>query len=545
LFAEIAPPGAVLRLAGPGLAGASARKAIEQDAQRATLAALLGVLLLLGAAYRSALPVLLSALPALTGMAIGVTAVGLWFGPVHGITLGFAAILIGEAVDYPTYLYAHAARGEQLAQTARRIGPTLRLAVLTTACGAIAMLLSSFRGLAQLGMLTMVGVAVAGLVTWLVLPPLTPARALENKLMQLPFEATAFAPGRLRWLGALLVATALAVIALHAGRLWDDDLANLSPLPEPVKALDAELRAQLGAPDLRHLLAISAPEREAALQKSEALQPLLERAVVANWIGGYELAARYLPSRRTQQARRAALPEGPTLAAHLAQAQRGLPFRDGAFAPFLADVERARRAPPVDAEAWRGTAIASRLEALLSRGPRGWVAYVPLSAVRDANALRDALREHGDASVMQVDLKREADALVAGYRAESLRLVFLGLLCIAALVYAGLRDAGLTLRVLAPALGAALACVATLLAAGVRLSVVHLVALLLVFFDISAYLVHDRVAHLTEQASVFARTTLFEIERAPGADSARQRRSARHPRPGAEDVQPAGPRQHD
>ncbi len=40
-----------------------------------------------------------------------------------------------------------------------------------------------------------------------------------------------------------------------------------------------------------------------------------------------------------------------------------------------------------------------------------------------------------------------------------------------------------------------------------------LVAFLLVFFDISAYLVHDRVAHLTEQASVFGRTTLFEVER--------------------------------
>jgi serine phosphatase RsbU (regulator of sigma subunit)/energy-coupling factor transporter transmembrane protein EcfT len=41
-----------------------------------------------------------------------------------------------------------------------------------------------------------------------------------------------------------------------------------------------------------------------------------------------------------------------------------------------------------------------------------------------------------------------------------------------------------------------------------------LVALLLVFFDISSYLVHDRVAHLTEQANVFGRTTMFEIERA-------------------------------
>jgi serine phosphatase RsbU (regulator of sigma subunit)/energy-coupling factor transporter transmembrane protein EcfT len=43
-------------------------------------------------------------------------------------------------------------------------------------------------------------------------------------------------------------------------------------------------------------------------------------------------------------------------------------------------------------------------------------------------------------------------------------------------------------------------------------------AFLLVFFDISSYLVHNRVAHLTDQASVFGRTTLFEIDRAAGGD---------------------------
>lgn len=480
LFAEIAPPGAALKLAGAGLAGATARAAIEGDARRATLASLLAVVLLLGATYRSALPVLLSGLPALSGMAIGVTAVSLWFGPVHGITLGFAAILIGEAVDYPTYLYAHAARGETLAQTARRIGPTLGLAILTTACGAIAMLLSSFRGLAQLGLLTMVGIAVAGLVTWFVLPSLTPARALDGKLMRLPFEGRSLVPRRQRWLAALLVAAALLVIAANSSQLWDDDLANLSPLPAPAKALDTEMRAQLGAPDLRHLLVVTAPERETALQKSEQLQPLLERAVAAGWIGGYDMAARYLPSRRTQETRRAALPDGAALAARLAQAQRGLPFRDGVFAPFLADVERARTASSLEPDAWRGTALASRLQALLAPGAQDWVAFVPLSALRDAQALRAALQAHGDEGVLYIDLKREADALVAGYRAESLRLVLFGLVCIAALLGAGLRDLGLTLRVLAPALGAALLCVATLLAAGARLSVVHLVALLLV-----------------------------------------------------------------
>lgn len=481
-FAETAPAGARLLLAGPGLAAAAARATIEADALRATLLSLAGVLLVLAAVYRSPWPVALSALPAASGMLAGVTAVSIFFGPVHGITLAFGAVLVGEAVDYPTYLYAHAARGEPLARTAARIWPTLGLAILTTACGALAMLLSSFRGLAQLGTLLIVGIGVSGLVVWRVLPALTPAHALAHKRAGLAFAAAPL-PG-LRALGPwLTVATTLAaalVIAAHRERLWDDDLANLSPVPAELKALDADLRSQLGAPDLRHLLAVRAKTREAALEASERLAPFLDEAIARGWIAGYDMAARYLPSRKAQAERRAALPAPAVLAARLEQAARGLPYRPGVFAPFLADVERARHAPWLDAGVWRGTAVASRLESLLTQGAPGWVALVPLAAVRDAPALAAALRARGEPSVLHVDLKGEADALVAGYRAESLRLFALGLACIAVLVFAGLREPGPTLRVLTPALAAALATVATLLATGSRLTIVHLVALLLV-----------------------------------------------------------------
>jgi serine phosphatase RsbU (regulator of sigma subunit)/energy-coupling factor transporter transmembrane protein EcfT len=47
-----------------------------------------------------------------------------------------------------------------------------------------------------------------------------------------------------------------------------------------------------------------------------------------------------------------------------------------------------------------------------------------------------------------------------------------------------------------------------------------LLAFLLVYFDISSYLVQNRVARLIEQASVFGRTTMFEIEQAAPAEHA-------------------------
>jgi predicted exporter len=100
--------------------------------------------------------------------------------------------------------------------------------------------------------------------------------------------------------------------------------------------------------------------------------------------------------------------------------------------------------------------------------------------VRNAAALDRSLRDGGDANVFLLDLKGEADALVAGYRLESLRLFALGVLCIALVVYAGLRSVEKTVRVVLPILAAAALGVATLVAFGTGLTVVHLVALLLV-----------------------------------------------------------------
>src|SRR5262249_21609545 len=74
----------------------------------------------------------------------------------------FGATLIGEAVDYPSYAFIQAARGERLDATLARIGPTLRLAVLTTVFGASAMALSSFQGLAPPGLLGRARVGAAG-----------------------------------------------------------------------------------------------------------------------------------------------------------------------------------------------------------------------------------------------------------------------------------------------------------------------------------------------------------------------------------------------
>src|SRR5262249_59392178 len=187
-FCGVAPPGARLLMSGTGVFGTKIRATIQAEARWLSAVAATLVVLVLLAVYRALGAVTLSVLPVATGLLVGIAAVSWVFGSVHGITLGFGATLIGEAVDYPSYAFIQAARGERLDATLARIGPTLRLAVLTTVFGASAMALSSFQGLAQLGLLTIAGVGAAGLATRLVLPALTPSALTAPNAFSPPFH---------------------------------------------------------------------------------------------------------------------------------------------------------------------------------------------------------------------------------------------------------------------------------------------------------------------------------------------------------------------
>ncbi len=479
-LARAKPGHARVLLSGPGVFTAQTRETVETEAWRLSLLAAVLVFAILAAAHRSAGAVAASLLPVISGLIVGITAVCLGFDRLHGITLGFGATLIGEAVDYPSYLLTQAAGGETLAATLSRIGPTLRLAILTSIFGALAMALSSFEGLAQLGIFTIFGVMAAGLTTRWVLPALLPPRAGTLKLRVPWFPG--FAHGEKvrtlgRWFAAALTLAALAVLVSRHDRLWDDDLANLTPVPETAKALDHALREELRAPGVRYLVIARGASREGALQSSEAAAAWLRAGVASGWLAGFDAPSSYLPSQRTQELRRMALPDSTTLAKNLEEAVAESPFRKGSFEPFLAAIERTRAGRLLDLKDFSGTALELKVGALLFHSEDGWTALATLKGVKSPEALAREARRAGHEFL---DLKAESNGLVSGYRNESLRLVALGLACIAGLLVAGLRSVTRAARVLVPVLAAVLIDAALLLVLGKKLSLFNLVSLLLV-----------------------------------------------------------------
>jgi predicted exporter len=474
--------GARLIETGPPVFAVTIRAHMTADVQRLSTLATLLVATVLLFAYRSARMLVLALLPVLSGVIAGIASVGLAFGFVHGITLGFGVTLIGEAVDYAIYLFTQTAPGAAPAATLPRIWPILRLGMLTSVCGFSAMLLSSFTGFAQLGLFTIVGLIVALAATRWVLPVLLPQALATagSTIFAAPVLALIRTGASLRFVVLGLAAAATLSLMLHRGPYWDDELSSMSPLPPAEKALDDQLRREIGAPDVRYLLVVRAADREQALAASERVAERLDPLTAAGTISGFEAPGTWLPSLATQRARQAALPDPATLNARLSEASANTPFRPDIFSPFLAEVEAARRQPLLQREDLNGTSLALRIDSLLMRGREQWLAMLPLRGVSDGPALAKAVAGFNDEQLVFLDLKAESDRLLGSYLHEALTLSIAGSLAIVVLLTVSLRSPRRTFSVLLPLAAAVLCTAALLLAATGRLSIFNLFGLLLV-----------------------------------------------------------------
>lgn len=511
--------GQKLLLSGPGVFSVTARAGIKADAWRISVIATTLIAALLLALYRSPRVLLLGLLPAASGALAGVAAVSLGFGTVHGITLGFGVTLIGEAVDYAIYLFTQVTAEERPVDTLARLWPTLRLGLLTSICGFGAMLLSGFPGLAQLGLFSIAGLVMAVAVTRYVLPALLPPGFTVHAAAGLAPQVASVVRRAPRLRFALIVVSVLALIflAVQDKPFWSDELASLSPIASSDRLLDEQLRRDIGAPDVRHLIVINAADQDAALAASEQISALLQRSIQQGHLKGFESPSVYLPSLAAQRARQAAIPAPAVLRENLQEAQRGLPFRAGLFEPFLHDAAAAAVQPLLQRADLHGTGLALKLDSLLVKrnsGPSaGWAAMLPLRGVSNAAAIGHALAlEHGPAVL--IDLKHESDALYQTYRREVITYSLLGIGAIVLLLLASLRSPRRVVDVLAPLAAAVLVTFSLLVLLGNPLSIFHLVGLLLVVAIGSNYaLFFERQAANAEERErtmvslLFANTT--------------------------------------
>jgi len=473
-----------LYMSGPSIFAVHSRNSIRTETQILSGIASVAILIITILAFRSVRVVLTSALPLASAIIVATSSVGIIFGEIHGITLAFGITLLGVAIDYPIHVFSHLSNDATVISNIRKIWPTLRLGILTTIAAYLAMLSPGFSGLAQLGVFAMVGLLVAAIVTRWILPTLLPERwAPAHNIQRHWLTHVLLKPSRGRIIIAVVIAVAaLLVLWQHDTPIWEDNLTALSPISKQDIALDHQLRNDIGASGVNHILVISTANLEDTLQQSEQLAEQLQALIENKIISGYDMASKYLPSQQTQIKRQNYLPNESTLRSALNQAIASLPFDPNQFEPFIQAVGQAKTLAPLRIEELTGTSIGIRVASLVYASNKQWIAMVPLSGLQQEEQILSWLSTQNNPNLSYLNITAASNRLINNYRNAAFDRIKWSVILILLVLIVGLgsfKQVGVA--ILPVLLAILLDILIILLGFGERLTLFHLIALLLVF----------------------------------------------------------------
>lgn len=235
-------PGVAIGLTGLPVIEHDEMQASQSSMTKATLVSLVGVALVFVAGFGGLRHPLMANAALLFGMAWAFGYTTLMIGHLNILSSAFAAILIGQGLDFGVYYLARymqlrktaPSTAEALAATSRGVGPGITTGAVSTAIAFFMASFAEFTGVAELGIIAGGGILFCWLAAMTLLPAmiqLSDGRRSSRRI-----------PGALNldvWLRPLffkprLVLTAAvagtALLSLGLARLWYDyNLLNLQP----------------------------------------------------------------------------------------------------------------------------------------------------------------------------------------------------------------------------------------------------------------------------------------------------------------------------
>ncbi len=316
--------GVVVRYTGRPVFVTEIARSMQHDMSGSVVGTSIIIALLFWLTHRRWLPMLwlltLLALILVATLALG----GLVLGTVSVVSTGFAAVLLGLAVDYAVVHYQEALAHPQMTvpEIRRAIAPSILWAAITTMSAFLVLNLGGLPGLAQLGTLVAIGVGLAALVMVMIyLPPLFPNRR-KPRPAQTPFNwwsyfippratpgaglAPAEQPGHRAalMLTGLVFFAACAMLCFHRPGLDRTGNALRPQHGEAETALD-EIKSEMGLPPDPLWLIISGRDEPEVYRRLIIAEELLDGAVTNQVIGRYLLPSALWPRAEIQAANRA------------------------------------------------------------------------------------------------------------------------------------------------------------------------------------------------------------------------------------------------
>jgi predicted RND superfamily exporter protein len=241
---------------------------------------------------------------------------GLIYGSINVVSMGFAAILLGLAVDYAVVHYQEALAHPEMSVPEIRsaIAPSIFWAATTTICAFLVLNLGGLPGLGQLGTLVGVGVALSAFVMiFAYLPPLFPERrkARPVGVVATHVDPHAASPSTTPNSKAVPVFAATAGIILFSIVILLFGLPKMDPTANALRPRDSKayaaldmIQKQLGQKQEPLWLLVAGENETEVAQKLDAAKPILDQAVSNHILTGFNLASAIWPRPNFQTANR-------------------------------------------------------------------------------------------------------------------------------------------------------------------------------------------------------------------------------------------------
>lgn len=297
------------RVSGVHAMTGEATDILLMDLRVITIAATVALFVLLWVAFGQLRATVICFLP-LVAAQFGVLLIARYFfNPIHFLTVGFAAVVVGLGLDVGLHLtgrFAQFAAEESVEEAVRSTladcGPPVVIGSVSTAAAFLALLVTENRGLVQFGVLTSLGLFLTLVVTLVLFPAL--AALLAPKAGTAGMFALRGAPrGLFRYVtakptAALWIAVALVVVSLPFAAQFTFSRNVLQFFPDDLTALDAadEIAATHG-----HTLAATTqvPIRARDLSQAMAIQrrvdERLQSMVAEGAVTAFQAPSTYLP----------------------------------------------------------------------------------------------------------------------------------------------------------------------------------------------------------------------------------------------------------
>jgi predicted RND superfamily exporter protein len=292
---------------------------LQQDFTVLSLLSLGGLILLFFLFFRRPLVLPLTLIPLGASILWTLALAGVLLGHLNMVSIAFSAIVLGLGIDIAIHFYARfeeemMGRGgfrEALRETYANTGRAILTAVATTVFVFFVFAFSSFKGIAELGVLCGLGMLVNIAAMLLVFPSLLVGAHRRGILNPTKHQE--------RWRGRLEVSlqrfyllhgrkvlVAVVLILLLAGWLakdvrFEQSIRQLEPRDLPPALVNKRIQDLFGERGEKLIVLIRDRELERALQKNDSLRETLEEMRAQGTIQAFDSLAFFLPSVKTQR----------------------------------------------------------------------------------------------------------------------------------------------------------------------------------------------------------------------------------------------------